>query len=94
MRLPKIKIIFLDKKENETAEKGDLVAFDYIATINNHSFEGGEGKNTQLVLGKNLFIQGFDDQLLRVKKNQEKEVTVTLPTNYPKKEFANKKAVF
>ena len=85
---------FLDKKENETAAKGDLVAFDYIATINNHSFEGGEGKNTQLVLGKNLFIQGFDDQLLRVKKNQEKEITVTLPTNYPKKEFANKKAVF
>ena len=85
---------FKDKKENETAEKGDLVAFDYEATINNKSFEGGLGKNTQIVLGKDLFIKGFDKQLFGVKKNQAKEITVTLPENYPKKEFANKKANF
>ena len=85
---------FKDKKENETAEKGDLVAFDYEATINSKSFEGGLGKNTQIVLGKDLFIKGFDKQLFGVKKNQVKEITVTLPENYPKKEFANKKANF
>ena len=85
---------FKDKNENETAENGDLVAFDYDATIENKSFEGGQGKNTQIVLGKDLFIKGFDKQLLGVKKNQTKEVTVTLPENYPKKEFANKKANF
>ena len=85
---------FKDKKENETAKNGDLVAFDYDATIENKSFEGGQGKNTQIVLGKDLFIKGFDKQLLGVKKNQVKEVTATLPENYPKKEFANKKANF
>ena len=85
---------FKDKNENETAENGDLVAFDYEATIENKSFEGGQGKNTQIVLGKDLFIKGFDKQLLGVKKNQTKEVTTTLPENYPKKEFANKKANF
>ena len=41
-----------------------------------------------------MFIKGFDEQLLGVKKNQEKEVAITLPENYPKKEFANKKADF
>ena len=71
-----------------------MIAFDYDATIENKSFEGGQGKNTQIVLGKDLFINGFDKQLTGVKKNQEKEVVVNLPENYPKKEFANKKANF
>jgi len=85
---------FQDKNDKAVAENGDLVVFDYSATIGNKNFEGGEGKNTQIVLGKDLFIKGFDKQLLGVKKNQEKEVTTNLPENYPKKEFANKKAVF
>ena len=33
-------------------------------------------------------------KLLGVKKNQEREILVTLPENYPKTEFANKKANF
>jgi len=85
---------FKDKNETETAANGDLVAFDYNATIEDKNFEGGEGKNTQIVLGKDLFIKGFDKQLLGVKKNQEKEVEVILPENYPKKEFAKQKANF
>jgi len=85
---------FKDKVGNETAEEGNLILFDYIATIDNKSFEGGEGKNTQIILGKDLFIKGFDKQLLGVKKNQEINVVVKLPENYPKKEFANKKANF
>ena len=85
---------FKDKNENEVAQEGDLVIFDYKATIENKSFEGGEGKNTQIVLGKDLFIKGFDKQLIGCKKNKEKEIIATLPENYPKKEFANKKANF
>ena len=85
---------FKDINEKESATNGDLVVFDYEATIENKSFEGGQGKNTQIVLGKDLFIKGFDKQLLGVKKKQVKEVSATLPENYPKKEFANKKAIF
>jgi len=85
---------FKDKNENATAEVGDLVVFDYEATIDNKSFEGGNGKNTQLILGKDLFIKGFDKDLIGVKKNQTKDVTANLPENYPKKEFAGKKAIF
>ena len=85
---------FKDKNEIEPAENGDLLAFDYSATIDKKSFEGGEGKNTQIVIGKDLFIKGFDKQLLGVKKNEQKEIEVILPENYPKKEFANKKATF
>jgi len=85
---------FKEKNENESAKEGDLVVFDYKATIENKPFEGGEGKNTQIVLGKDLFIKGFDKQLIGCKKNQEKEIITVLPENYPKKEFVNKKANF
>ena len=63
---------FKDKNENATAVEGDLVIFDYEATIDNKSFEGGNGKNTQLVLGKDLFIKGFDKDLIGVKKKTNK----------------------
>jgi len=85
---------FSDKKEGEKSNLGDLVVFDYTAKVEGKSFEGSEGKNIQLVLGKDLFIKGFDQQLVGVKINQNKSVTVTLPENYPKKEFVNKKADF
>jgi len=73
---------------------GNLVIFDYKATIDGKEFTGGKGKNTQLILGKDLFIKGFDKQLIGVKKNDEKLVEAILPESYPQKEFANKSAKF
>ena len=75
-------------------KEGDLVVFDYTATVDGKSFKGGEGKNTQLTLGKDLFLKGFDKQLLGVKKGDEKEVEATLPENFPEKDLINKKAKF
>ena len=85
---------FKEADEKYAAKTKDLVAFDYKATVDGNDFEGNEGKNTQLVLGKDLFIKGFDKQLEGVKKNDTKKVEVNLPENFPKKELINKKAVF
>ena len=85
---------FIAKKDDESSKLEDLIAFDYKATIDGKDFTGGEGKNTQIVLGKDLFIKGFDKELTNVKKNQTKSFDVVLPENYPQKEFANKKAKF
>ena len=76
------------------AKKGDLVVFDYTATVDEKTFKGGEGKNTQVTLGKNLFLKGFDEQLIGVKKDDEKIVEAVLPENFPEKELINKKAKF
>ena len=83
-------------KENESAisKNGDLVSFDYKATVDGKDFKGNEGKNTQLELGKDLFIKGFDKQLVGVKKSQEKKIQIKLPENFPEKEVANKNAEF
>ena len=85
---------FKDSGENHKAVKENLVIFDYKATSNGKDFKGNEGKNTQLILGKDLFIKGFDDQLIGVKKNDTKNVEVKLPENFPEKDLVNKKAIF
>ena len=76
------------------AKEGDLVIFDYTATVDEKTFKGNEGKNTQLTLGKDLFLKGFDKQLLGVKKGDEKIVEAILPENFPEKDLVNKKAKF
>ncbi|WP_440648717.1 trigger factor [Candidatus Pelagibacter sp. HIMB1521] len=85
---------FKEGAADTKAKEGDLVALDYKATIDGKEFKGSEGKNTQLTLGKDLFLKGFDKQLIGVKKDDEKLVEATLPENYPEKELVNKKAKF
>jgi trigger factor len=85
---------FKDVDDDVKATEGNSVVFDYKATIDGKDFTGNEGKNTQLILGKDLFIKGFDKQLVGVKKNDKKSVEVVLPENYPQKEFVRKKAKF
>jgi trigger factor len=85
---------FNDRNENEKAIKGDQVIFDYSATVDGNKFEGSEGKGVQLELGKDLFLKGFDEQLIGVKKNETKILDATLPANHPKKDLANKKTKF
>jgi len=85
---------FEDKKNDEKAIIGDQVVFDYSANIDGNKFEGSEGKGVQLELGKDLFLKGFDEQLLGAKKNESKKLYAVLPENHPKKELANKKTTF
>ncbi len=85
---------FKESHQDSKAKEGDLVIFDYKATVDGKPFKGDEGKNTQLTLGKDLFLKGFDKQLIGVKKGDEKLVEAILPENFPEKDLVNKKAKF
>ena len=85
---------FKESPQDSKAKEGDLVIFDYKATVDDKPFKGDEGKNTQLTLGKDLFLKGFDKQLIGVKKGDEKLVEAILPENFPEKDLVNKKAKF
>jgi trigger factor len=87
---PSFKEVSTDTK----AKEGDLVTLDYQATVDGKEFKGSEGKNTQLTLGKDLFLKGFDKQLIGVKKGDEKIVDAILPENFPEKELVKKSAKF
>ena len=85
---------FENKADNAKAIIGDQVIFDYSATAEGKKFEGSEGKGVQIELGKNLFLKGFDEQLVGANKGDTKIVDAVLPANHPKKELANKKTKF
>ncbi len=85
---------FKEAKPDSKANDGDLVVLNYNATVDGNSFKGSEGKDTQITLGKDLFLKGFDKQLIGVKKGESKIVEAVLPENFPEKNFANKKAKF
>jgi trigger factor len=85
---------FEDKNKNDKAIIGNQVIFDYTASIDDNKFEGSEGKGVQLELGKDLFLKGFDAQLVGVKKGDTKLIDAVMPGNHPKKELANKKTKF
>jgi len=85
---------YKDVNDNYNAKKGDLINFDYQATVDGKEFKGNTGKNTQLVLGKDLFIKGFDEQLIGSKKNENKNVQVKLPTSFNVEDLINKDALF
>jgi len=85
---------FKEASVETKASEGDLVVLDYTATVDDKPFKGSEGKNTQLTLGKDLFLKGFDKQLIGVKKNDTKIVEAILPENFPEKQLKNKKSKF
>ena len=87
---PNFKEVTADTKASE----GDLVVLDYSATVDDKPFKGSEGKNTQLTLGKDLFLKGFDKQLIGVKKDDTKIIQALLPENFPEKDLANKNSKF
>ncbi len=76
------------------AEMGDLVVMDYLGTVDGEPFEGGKGEGMSVELGSGRLIPGFEDQLVGVKANDEKTVTVTFPADYPVDYLKGREAKF
>lgn len=84
----------LVEKNDEPAEKGDVLNIDFVGYLDGEAFEGGSGEDYSLELGSNTFIPGFEDQLIGVKAGEEKDVQVTFPEEYHAEELAGKEALF
>ena len=81
-------------KDGDKSKKKDQVTVDFEGFIDGKPFENGSSKDFPLVLGSNSFIPGFEDQLIGLKKNEEKVVKVTFPENYGNKDLSGKDAEF
>lgn len=82
------------EKKGGMAKDGDQVVIDFLGKVDGEAFEGGSAEAFELVLGSNSFIPGFEDGLLKSKAGEEKDVTVTFPTEYNAEHLAGKEAVF
>jgi len=85
---------FEDRKKGSKAKDGDQVVLDFVGRVDGEPFEGGAADDFPLVIGSGQFIPGFEEQLVGVKADEEKDVTVTFPEEYGAAELAGKEAVF
>ncbi|MDR1206971.1 MAG: FKBP-type peptidyl-prolyl cis-trans isomerase [Rickettsiales bacterium] len=80
--------------EQKSAKAGDTVVIDFAGYLDGVQFPGGTAEGFPLTLGSGQFVPGFEDQLVGVKKGEEREIKITFPENYPAKELAGKETVF
>lgn len=81
-------------KENGTVENGDIAVIDFEGFKDGVAFEGGKGENYPLEIGSGSFIPGFEEQIIGMKAEEEKDLDVTFPENYPVEDLAGKPVVF
>ena len=74
-------------------ENGDIAIIDFEGFKDGIAFEGGKGENYSLTIGSNTFIPGFEEQLIGMKKGEEKEINVTFPEDYHSEELKGQPAV-
>ena len=80
--------------EDRPVEKGDIVTIDFEGFADDKAFEGGKAENYELEIGSNTFIPGFEDQIIGMKLEEEKDVNVKFPKEYFSKDLADKDATF
>ena len=85
---------FKDRRKDTKAKDGDQVVIDFVGKVDGEAFDGGSAEDYPLVLGSNSFIPGFEEQLVGVKVEEEKVVTVTFPEEYQAGHLAGKEAEF
>lgn len=75
-------------------ENGDTAVIDFEGFKDGVAFEGGKGENYPLEIGSNTFIPGFEEQLIGLKADDEKDINVTFPKDYASEELKGKPVVF
>ncbi|MBM1688575.1 trigger factor [Sulfitobacter geojensis] len=85
---------FKARKKGSKAKDGDQVVMDFLGKVDGEAFEGGAAEDFPLVLGSGNFIPGFEEQLVGVKAEEEKLVTVSFPDDYQAEHLKGKEATF
>ncbi len=85
----------LEKVEDKRALKsGDFALIDFEGFVDDESFAGGKAEAYNLEIGSKSFIEGFEEQLIGMMADENREITVTFPKEYNNKDLAGKEAMF
>jgi trigger factor len=79
---------------DRAVKSGDTTVIDFEGFCDGNAFDGGKAENHELVIGSNTFIPGFEDQVIGMKIDEEKEINVKFPDEYFSKDLAGKDAMF
>ena len=80
--------------DNRPVESGDIATIDFEGFVDGKAFDGGKAEGHDLEIGSNTFIPGFEDQVIGMKIDEEKDIKVKFPEEYFSKDLAGKEAVF
>ena len=80
--------------EDRPVESGDIAKIDFEGFVDGNAFEGGKAEGHDLEIGSNTFIPGFEDQIIGMKIDEEKDIQVKFPEEYFSKDLAGKDATF
>lgn len=80
--------------EDRPVENGDIATIDFEGSVDGKTFEGGKAEGHELEIGSNTFIPGFEDQVIGMKIEEEKDIKVKFPDEYFSKDLAGKDATF
>ena len=81
-------------KRKRMVKDGDMTLIDFEGFVDGVAFDGGKAENFNLKIGSGQFIPGFEEQLIGMKYDEEKTITVTFPENYQSSDLAGKEAEF
>ncbi len=80
--------------DGRPVQNGDTVTLNYAGTVDGVAFDGGTADNQELVIGSGQFIPGFEEQMIGMNTDEERDLNVKFPEDYHAKELAGKDAVF
>lgn len=93
-RLREQKMAWKPGNGNKKAKLGEQVMIDFLGKIDGVAFEGGEAKEVPLELGSARMVPGFEDQLVGIKKGEERVIEVSFPEDYRSEMLKGKTAQF
>ena len=80
--------------DDRALENGDIATIDFEGFVDGVAFDGGKAEGHELEIGSGSFIPGFEEQLVGMKIDEEREIKVTFPKEYFSKDLAGKEAMF
>ena len=80
--------------EGKPVEQGNTTIIDFEGFVDGKAFDGGKAENYELEIGSGAFIPGFEDQIIGMKADEEKDIKVKFPEEYFSTELAGKEATF
>jgi len=80
--------------EDRAVENGDITVIDFEGSVDGVKFEGGKAEGHELEIGSGSFIPGFEEQIIGMKQDEEKDIKVKFPDDYFSEDLKGKEAVF
>jgi trigger factor len=80
--------------EDREVQEGDFAVIDFVGTLDGESLKEMTAENYLLEIGSGMFVPGFEDQVVGLKKDQSKQIQVKFPEEYGIQRIAGKDVAF